>query len=194
MSRFNSLVRPLVAWALGGTILVVALSARVAEAGFDGKTINMTEYEAAVPAGPPTGLASDFGNAVVGPGNEAFVSTGWTVDISDTQILLTNNSYSFDFGSANPFFGDAFFDVLSAIEPIGSASLISTNISGMNASRITFDADHVYVNCANLVIDPPGQFVRVGVAFVPEPPALLLLTFGVAAFCGLVRPSRRPKS
>jgi hypothetical protein len=194
MTQFNSLVRPLVALAVGGAILVVGLSAHVAEAGFNGKTVKMTEYEAAVPAGPPIGIIGDFGSAVVGPGNEAFASTGWTVDISDTQILLTNNSSSFAFGSANPFFGDAFFDVLSAIEPIGGASLVGTNISGMNASRITFDADHVYVNCANLAIDPPGQFVRVGVTFVPEPATLLLLTLGVAAICGRVRPSRRSNS
>jgi len=168
---------------------VLVLGAPPAQAGFNGQTIQMTEYEAATPPGPPTGSFEDFGNQVVGPGLEPYIETGWSVDISDTEILLTDHAFTFAFATSFPYFGDTFFDVFSTVDTITGVTLLGTSIPGMTASNVTFDADHVYLNFANLPIttNGAGDFVHVGVQFVPEPASASLAAFGAIAVAGLAR-------
>jgi hypothetical protein len=140
--------------------------AAAALAGFNGHPIQMTEYQGTSPS-TPVGGVNDFGTRVVGPGPENYALTGWIVDISDATIRM-DAGFSFNFATSNAFFGDAFFDVNSTVDPISGVSLASTNISGFDAAHLTFDADHVYFNFANLSL-PTGSFVQANVQFVPEP-------------------------
>jgi hypothetical protein len=170
--------------------LMIDVAGVSALAGFNGHSIQMTEYQGNAP-NQPVGGVTDFGTRVVGPGPEPYSLTGWTVDISDDTIRMDNNSFDFSFGTSFPFFGDAFFDVFSQVEPIVNATLVTTNISGFNASRLTFDSDHVYFNFANLPM-PVGVFVEARVQFVPEPGAIAVAAMPLVALSRSRR--RRPSA
>jgi hypothetical protein len=120
-------------------------------------------------------------NTVVGPGLEFGSYAGLAnIDISDTNILITLtldaalNNVAFD--------GFRFFDVNGTIPAITSVTLsAATNYAGFTASRVTFDADTIFVNVENLpglngqkisldlnastAVPEPGAFVVVGAAF-----------------------------
>lgn len=78
------------------------------------------------------------------------------------------------------FNGFALVDAAGTLPAIVSATLNpSSSLPGVDASRLSFDADHVVVNLMGLSY-APGQTVRVDVALVPEPSTTLLCLAGAA--------------
>jgi len=129
--------------------------------------------------------------ATVGAGTElpnfaAFAD----VDFSDTNILITLRRDAFINDVA--FDGFRFFDVSGTIPSFTGALLNpATNYTGLNAARLTFDANTIFLNVANLA-GLNGQVISIDLAAaaetVPEPSSLLLLGTGLL---GLVHRQRR---
>jgi hypothetical protein len=120
-------------------------------------------------------------NSVVAGGVELVSFAGLAnVDFSDMNILITLTR---DAGVNNVAFdGFSFFDVNGTIPAITSVSLNgATNYAGFTGSRITFDADHVFVNVANLP-GLNGQEISIDLnaaAAVPEPGTLSMMVAGM---------------
>lgn len=122
-------------------------------------------------------------NSVVGPGLELTNFAGVVnIDFSDTNILITLtrnagiNNVAFD--------GLRFFDVNGAIPSFTSVTLDpSTNYAGMTQSRVTFDANTIFVNVEDLP-GLKGQTISLDISAAssaPEPEGFALLGLGLAA-------------
>jgi hypothetical protein len=123
---------------------------------------------------------------VVDPGTIlAFPGFAPIVNISfdDANITITMDRDATAYTSA--FNGFRFFDASEA--PFGSVTLDSaTNVPGMDASRVTFDAQDIYVNFSGITYST-GQEVSLDLRAVPEPtysvvllPIAALLIFKVS--------------
>ena len=168
------------------TVLVaVALfgCARYSEATpiLDGKTLEITYRHPTINDVIGTNIV------VVGAGIEWQAFSGLVnVDVSDTNIrftFLTTGAFQ-----NVSFSGFAFFDTLGTIPSFTGVTLNSTNMSGFTQSRLSFDADHIFVNWQGLPFTA-DTFVSVdvaaGSAAVPEPATWTLVS------CGLVLLGRR---
>jgi PEP-CTERM motif len=139
------------------------------------------------------------GNSVdvlVGPGTEI---SGFPVgdprtniDLSDTNIFVTYNSAST--WTSTAFNGLRFFDVNGTIPALVSVTInAATNMVGLDASRITFDADHIWVNWQGLAFNQQtivSLDVNASPAAVPEPATFVLLGAGLVSL-GLRRKMRK---
>jgi hypothetical protein len=140
------------------------------------------------------GLLAGPSTAVVGPGVEF---TCPNVAVAACQFL-TSNSQTLDFGDdsveyrANLSFGSSFSPGatfngfrLSGLDLV-AGSVFTTNIAGLDLSRVTITVNTVDVNMENLAITG-GSFWRVASA-VPEPSTWAFLGAGLA---GLILRRRR---
>src|SRR5262249_22131953 len=125
---------------------------------------------------------ASLGNAVVGPGVEFNSSGSTNYDLGAATIDITDalsNPFALASGAFN---GVSFSDVFATIDPIIGVTIdpSSNNFSGFDASRISFDADHIFVNLQGLT-NTPGTLLRLDVVFesVPEPATALLVLTGL---------------
>uniref|UniRef100_C6DYB4 Ice-binding protein C-terminal domain-containing protein n=1 Tax=Geobacter sp. (strain M21) TaxID=443144 RepID=C6DYB4_GEOSM len=136
----------------------------------------------------------NFGNVTVGSGVEFFNlgNIPVTLDISDTQLI--NRFGLATSWNAAPFNGYHISDVNNTIADFTSVSIDpSTNMAGLDLSRVTFDANNIWVNWNGLSFNNNTLVVLDvdGAAPVPEPSTIFLLGAGLAGL-GIVR--RRAKS
>ena len=133
-------------------------------------------------------------NSVVGAGLELTNFAGFVnIDFSDTNITVTTirnagiNAVAFD--------GLHFFDVFGAIPSFTSVTLnAATNYGGLTSSNISFDANNIYVNVANLP-GLSGQVISLDVSAnstpgVPEPATWGLVGLAIAG-AGLLQTRRK---
>jgi hypothetical protein len=172
------------------TLSLLAFVASSAFAGqlFDGQTVQLTyEY-------PALGVAFDTTTLVVGPGAEigGFPAgdARTAFDFSDTNIYVTYLSDGT--WSIAAFNGWHVFDVNGTIPAITSVTVNgATNMAGFDASRITFDANNIWVNWNNLPFDT-NTVVSLDVnggSSVPEPATFVLLG-GALVGLGLLKRRR----
>jgi hypothetical protein len=124
---------------------------------------------------------------VVGPGVElpSWVGDILSIDVTAggvaLQMLVGPNTLT---GPAQvpgtTFNGFALFDYAGTLPAITSAVVNpATTLAGVDASRLSFDADHVYANLMGLPFNR-GDVLLVDVALVPEPQAWALWMAGLA--------------
>ncbi|GGD98290.1 hypothetical protein GCM10011529_00410 [Polymorphobacter glacialis] len=126
-----------------------------------------------------TTVYSDLGTNLVG-------TDGPTDGIGYFDLSFSDTSITADFKSEATWSGADFngfrvYDVNDAITAITSVSLLSTNMVGLDLSRITFDANNIYVNWNGLAFNN-DTIVTLGVnAAVPEPAtwAMMIAGFGL---------------
>ena len=165
--KLRSIVMTLRAFCAISLPLLAVILSSPAHAGFLGNTVS-ADYHF-----PDLGtVLYPSGNAVVGAGTE-FPNVGGfgvgispSVDISDTNILI---SYPVGFTFSSPptktFDGWVISDILGAIPNIIGVSLLGTNIPGYDASQLSFDSDHVYINQLNFASFAANAFISVDVQF-----------------------------
>lgn len=168
------------------TALAALLACTGAHAGLLGETVGYQRLgpNIATPAG-------DFanGNYVVGDGVEVLAAfeNRLQVDIGDNQLSLSFKNLSF---STVPFAGFRIEDVLNQIEEFTTFTVDPASTVNFAPSRLSFDADHLWVNLAGAsFLNGDRLVLRFTTGYeglpdpspVPEPAsaALLLLGLGV---------------
>jgi hypothetical protein len=155
----------------------------------DGKIINYQYYFPEI--GSPAADASN-GNHLVGAGLEVsnIAESVGTIDISDTNLFASFTKTGHF--SAVSFSGFLITDVNNTIDSFTSVTINAlTNMVGFDASRISFDENHIWVNWQGLGInrstvvslDINGR----GRHDVPEPESLALLCIGLTGLAVLRR-------
>jgi hypothetical protein len=126
------------------------------------------------------------GLVLVGPGVEipdlcGGSCSGITADLSDTNILVDLATASGSIFAVSSFNGFRIFDSLGTVPAFTSVTInLATNLVGFDASRVSFDADNIYLNFQGLSVGA-GNFVSVDIEAVPEPTTLALLGAGLVA-------------
>ncbi|MEO8122839.1 MAG: PEPxxWA-CTERM sorting domain-containing protein [Burkholderiales bacterium] len=170
---------------LGGLVAVGMLAVSgAAQAGFDGNTISADYLYSDIGT-----VYQALGSAVVGAGVE-FSSFGISLDLSDTQITMSRpGEITFLPGTFN---GWRFYDATDNLPAITGVTVNgATTISGFDNSRVSFDADHVWVNFVDLA-DANDFYAVVDVAFaVPEPATWAMMLAGLG-MVGALAARRRP--
>jgi hypothetical protein len=108
------------------------------------------------------------------------------IDFSDTNIFIAANRDA----QISPvaFDGLEFADVHGTIPAFTSVALnAATNYVGLNATRVSFDTDHIFLNLVGLP-GQAGQVISLDLnplaATVPEPSTWLLLATGLTGLLG----------
>jgi hypothetical protein len=178
-----------VSFALSALAFMTCPSASHAQ-GFDGKTVENGSYF------PDITTQADVTMVTVGPGSEYTASPFYSVNISDTEVLVTFNSLV-AFNPDATFNGYGIKDTLNVVPAITGATIVSET-GPFTASRLSFTNDSVLLNFLGLTF-APGDAIRVNVAFagtpttapVPEPAEVATFTalFGSVGF-GMMRARR----
>ena len=169
--------------ALAAPFLLVPLFA----SGLTGDDVNVSHY--LFPG--HTFLYNDLGTQTVPTGLFSYQSGVYTVQVNDNTIDFNFVCPGCHWGDFGGFNGPGVTDLSRA--PITGVTIDpSTSYVGFDASRLSFDGSHIFLNLANLGIN---GFIRLNVDAVaatetPEPGTMGLLGLSLAAITLAVRRAR----
>lgn len=138
-------------------------------------------------------LYTSHGPAVVGAGIEFTNVAGYfQVDVSNNLVEAKNFFTSATWTSPVGFNGWRFFDVGNTAPAFTSVTIDpSTNMVGFDASRITYDADNIYVDWQGLSFtEHTVVALNINSTTAPEPATIALTGLGLAGL-GVVARRRR---
>ena len=125
----------------------------------------------------------DFASQVVGVGVEFNAADQSQVDVGDASLAISSvpgQGPTALFPAA--FNGYRIYDVGATLPTFMSVTVnAASNLPGFDATRVTFDADNIYVNLQDLVL-LPGQVALLDITFastVPEPGTVALVATGL---------------
>lgn len=154
MKRFSCVVMAI--------LVVSACAPGVAYASFDGANLSLFFDD------PTLGTHIDTRSFVVVSPVEAEKVLGFmNVDVQARKLILTTSLSENSVGNlpVNTFSGFTLFDQGNDLPTITGISLNpNTNIAGLNASRLSFDADHIFANLQGLSL-PSNARMEVDVTF-----------------------------
>jgi hypothetical protein len=133
--------------------------------------------------------------AVVGPGIEFVLVSQAEADVGDASLLFRGIPGTGPVAwLAGTFNGLRLYDVGGTLPDFLSVTLnAATNLPGFDMTRVTWNADEVFVNVQGLVQNP-GEIVLLDFGFgpnvVPEPGTLGLVATGLIAAFGVARRRR----
>jgi hypothetical protein len=150
---------------------------------------------------PSTGdLYEDYGNTTVTGVTQLTDHLGGVPGIrllasgSNLTASFADDAYGATFWNPSDFNGFVVFDDTNTAGAITSVTINgATNMVGFDASRISFDADHIYVNWQGLSFDN-STVVSLdlnGSGAVPEPASWALMLGGFGAIGGVMRSRKR---
>lgn len=172
-------------------LLLSAVSDEAVAAAMLGQTVRITgeQFTIGTVAAGPTDVVVGAGLEV--PGNFWGI---FTMDLSDTGILLTLPGTCCGGFTPGTFNGLHFFDLNNTIDGFLGVNIVSNSVAGFNGSRISFDANNIYLNFESL--NPSQSAVLslevVTAAEVPEPASWLFMSGGAALLTWIRR--RRQES
>lgn len=153
----------------------------------DGQTVN---YQYFFPDTSTPYINAPNGDYVVGPGveitNLVTDMASAALDLSDTQITVLFHEVGFNTGSFNGF---RINDVNLSIASFGAVTINSASNVTLDPSRISFDADNIWVSFAGDSYSLGDKLV-LDVSAVPEPQTYALMLLGLV---GVAAVSRRAK-
>jgi hypothetical protein len=175
-------------------LALAALAAGVAQpalAGtFDGTTLH-TRY-----LYPEQGsIYQDFGDITVS--GDTLLAAGLGTGGVDLHANGSNLNATFNNGASSwnsaSFNGFVVFDDTDSLSAITSVTInSSTTLGGFDSSRVTFDADHIFVNWQGLAFHD-GDIVSLAVnsGAVPEPASWAMMLGGFGLVGGAMRSRRK---
>ena len=174
--------------AFAASVLAMAIAAPANAALLLGKTIQLSY------------LFPDQGSIFEGPNNNTVGTTGDTVFFGlvhatpgDRTLTVTLPGFSGGF-SGGSFNGVRLHDAFNTVAAFTSVTVSSlSNVAGFDASRVSFDADNIYLNFSGLNIRS-DFFAQVDIGGgVPEPAAwaLMIAGFGLVGAAARRRQSVR---
>jgi len=174
------MLRALSAFTLAASLAVAAIPA-TAEAGLIGKQLDAAYYTPDTST-PYTNASFSPTSFTVGSGQETIGDvegvTQLLVDFSDNALTITLQTTL-----ASPTWNTAPFNgiIFTSPGPLGIVSATVdpiTTMTGFDNSRVSFDADQIFVNWNGLSYGS-GTVVKIDFASVPEPATMAVLGAGL---------------
>ncbi len=160
---------------LAATALATAVAAP-ASAGLVGQTIGIEYIFPDI-----TTVYQDLGSNLVGTDGPTTFPGYFDFSFTDSSVITSNFQFASNW-TVTDFNGFHLYDFNGTAPAFTSVTINSlSNMAGLDASRITFDADNIYVNWNGLDFDA-GTFVQLDInSAVPEAAtwALMLAGFGM---------------
>jgi PEP-CTERM motif len=163
--------------------LAALLVCSSAHASLLGETVNFQRLGPTIST--PIGDTAN-GDYLVGAGVEvqAAFQNNLNLDITDDQLILTFGNVRL---SSAPFVGARLTDAFGRIDSFNALSVDASSPLSLDASRLSFDADHLWINLSGLAFQAGDRLVlNVGTEgsnpgnSVPEPASAALLLAGLA--------------